>query len=153
MRQQIAPGLDCGLGFLDVFEKRVLRVKAAPASGFEQLGEVFQSLLSQLAPARDDIAAMSDVLSMCHIKPARKEKNGRGRNGTNYRDESFQRIGTHESLGRDDLILWKTFPLSSKQGYTAPFAVKNPEKYRLSCLSTVKHCAGMAGLRTSPTQD
>jgi hypothetical protein len=42
--------------------------------------------------------------------------------------------------------------LSSKHvDYTA-LPVKNPEKYRLSCLFTVKRRAGMAGLRTLPTQ-
>jgi hypothetical protein len=60
---------------------------------------------------------------------------------------------TCESLGRDGDILWKTFPLSSKHVYYRPLTGKNPEKYRLSCLFTVKHYAGMAGLRTWPTQN
>jgi hypothetical protein len=36
---------------------------------------------------------------------------------------------------------------------TRPLTGKNPEKYRLSRLFTVKHYAGMAGLRTWPTQN
>jgi hypothetical protein len=89
---------------------------------------------------------------MCH-KPARKEKTGRGRNG----DKPLARITwtnhANESVGRVGDILWKTFPLSSEQAYYALPIVKNPEKYWLSCLFTVKHCAGMAGLRTSPAQN
>jgi hypothetical protein len=60
---------------------------------------------------------------------------------------------TCESLGRDGDILWKTFPLSSKHVYYRSLTGKNPEKYRLSRLFTVKHYAGMAGLRTWPTQN
>jgi hypothetical protein len=66
---------------------------------------------------------------MCH-ESARKEKNERGRNG----DESLG----DESLARDRDILWKTFPMSSEQAYDAPLIAKSPEKYRLSCLFTVK---------------
>jgi hypothetical protein len=82
------------------------------------------------------------------MKPARKEKK-------RTRTQRHQMLGrvtqanrTHESLGRDGDILWKTFPLSSKHVYYTSLAVKNPEKYRLSCLFTVKHCADMAGLRS-----
>ncbi len=74
---------------------------AAPAAGFEQLGEVFQALLGESAPARNDVAAVGHVESVCH-EPARKEENGRGRN-------------SGESIRRDGDILWKTFLLSSKQ--------------------------------------
>ena len=77
--RQIAPDLDRDLGFLDVFEKCAFAVIAAPAAGFEQLSEVFQPLLGKGAPARNDVAAACHVCSICH-EPARKEKNGRGRN-------------------------------------------------------------------------
>ena len=96
--RQIAPDLDRDLDFLDVFEKCAFAVIAAPAAGFEQLGEVFQPLLGKGAPARNDVAAACHVCSMCH-ELARKEKDGRGRNGD-------------ESIGRDRDILWKTFALS-----------------------------------------
>ena len=55
------------------FRERRLAVKAAPAAGLEQFGEVFQPLLGKGAPARDDVAAACHVDSMCH-EPARKEK-------------------------------------------------------------------------------
>ena len=79
-QQQIAPEFDRGLGFLDIFEKSEFAVIAAPAAGLEQFGEVIQPLLGKSAPARDNVAAARHVQSMCH-EPARKEKNGRGRNG------------------------------------------------------------------------
>ena len=99
-RRQVAPDFDRGLGFLDIFEKGAFAVIAAPAAGLEQFGEIFQPLLGKSAPARDDVAAARHVQSMCH-EPARKEKNGRRRNG-------------NESIGRDRDILWKTFALSSE---------------------------------------
>jgi hypothetical protein len=49
---------------------------------------------------------------MCH-EPARKEKNGRGRNG-------------YESIGRDRDILWKTFILSSHHLYPTATVGVNP---------------------------
>jgi hypothetical protein len=49
-------------------------------------------------------------------KPAREEKNGRRRNGT-------------ESIERDRDILWKTFAMSSQQPYTALRDGKNPGEY------------------------
>ena len=58
---QIAPDFDRGLGFLDILEKGEFAVKAAPAAGLEQFGEVFQPLLGKSAPARDDVAAA------CHV--------------------------------------------------------------------------------------
>jgi hypothetical protein len=95
-------------------------VIAAPTSGFEQFGQVFQPPLCQTAPARNDIAATSHVLSVCH-KFARKEK---------------KRTLTqpNESLGRDSVILWKTFPLSSERRYCAQPISKNPGKYGSSCV-------------------
>jgi len=80
-RQEIAPGFDGQFGFPDIFEKGDLAVIAAPAAGFEQLGEVIQPLLGQDAPARDGVAPACQVSSMCH-QIARKEKNGRRRNRT-----------------------------------------------------------------------
>ena len=59
--------------------KATFAVIAAPAAGLEQLGQILQPLLGKSAPARDNIAATCHVESMCH-EPARKEKNGRGRN-------------------------------------------------------------------------
>ena len=59
--QQIAPGFDRCLGFLDIFEKCLFAVKAAPAPGLEQFGEIFQPLLGESAPARDDVAAARHV--------------------------------------------------------------------------------------------
>ena len=78
--QQIAPEFDRGLGLLDILEKGAFAVITAPAAGLEQLREVIQPLLGKSAPARDNVAAACHVQSMCH-KPAREEKNGRGRNG------------------------------------------------------------------------
>jgi hypothetical protein len=63
--QQVAPGFNGGLGFLDVLEELDLAVKAAPAPGLEQFGEVFQPTLGKIAPARDDFAAKRHV-SVCH---------------------------------------------------------------------------------------
>jgi hypothetical protein len=94
---------------------------------------------------------MRHVLSICHkSQPARRKTDADATAqiiGTIHANDSHPQI-TCESFGRDGDILWKTFPLSSKQVYYAPLPVKNPEKYRLSCLFTVKHRAGMAGLRT-----
>ena len=90
-------------------------VKAAPAAGLEQLGEVFQPLLGEIAPARDNVAATCHVSSMCH-EPARKRENGRRRNGTN-----------HLHVTSD--ILWKTSALSSKRRYYTPLIDRKPEKY------------------------
>ena len=78
--QQIAPEFDRGLGFLDILEKGEFAVITAPAAGFEQLREVIEPLLGKSAPAPDNVATARHVQSLCH-KPARKEKNGRGRNG------------------------------------------------------------------------
>ena len=61
--QQVAPGFDGGLGFLDVFEKCEFGVIAAPAPGLEQFGEVFQPPLGKIAPARNDVAAACHVCS------------------------------------------------------------------------------------------
>jgi hypothetical protein len=69
-------------------------VKAAPAAGLEQFGEVLEPLLGKSAPARDGVATACHVHLMCH-ESARKEKNGRGRN-------------ERESIKRDAYILWKT---------------------------------------------
>src|SRR5262249_1013808 len=55
---------------------------APPAAALEHVGEVIQPLLSQRAPARDDLAAGRLVSAMCH-EPARKRKNGRRRALTN----------------------------------------------------------------------
>jgi hypothetical protein len=99
--QKIAPDFDRDFGFPDILEKGLFAVKAAPTAGFEQFGEIFQPLLSKSAPARDNVAAMYHVESMCH-ESARKEKNGRRRN-------------RNESIGRDRDILWKTLILSSEQ--------------------------------------
>ena len=63
--QQVAPGFDGGLGFLDVLQELDFAVKAAPASGLEQFGEVVQPTLGKSAPARDDLAAKCHV-SVCH---------------------------------------------------------------------------------------
>jgi hypothetical protein len=41
---------------------------------------VIEPLLGKSAPAPDNVATARHVQSMCH-KPAREEKNGRGRNG------------------------------------------------------------------------
>jgi hypothetical protein len=41
-------------------------MKAAPAPGLEQLGEVFQPSLGEVAPARNDVAAACHVYTMCH---------------------------------------------------------------------------------------
>ncbi len=101
-RRQTAPGFYRGLGLLNILEERKFTVKAAPAAGLEKFGEVFQPLLGEIAPARDNVAAIRHVQSMCH-KQARKEKNGRRRNGDE--DESVERAGD---------ILWKTSALSSK---------------------------------------
>jgi hypothetical protein len=46
-------------------EELDLAVKAAPAPGLEQFGEVFQPTLGKIAPARDDFAAKRHV-SVCH---------------------------------------------------------------------------------------
>ena len=72
--QQTAPGFDGSFGFLDVFEKVGFAVIAAPASGFEQFGEMFQPLFGKSAPARDDVAATCDVGSICHQKCPYGEK-------------------------------------------------------------------------------
>lgn len=68
------------LGFLDILEKGEFAVITAPAAGFEQLREVIEPLLGKSAPASDNVATARHVQSLCH-KLARKEKNGRGRNG------------------------------------------------------------------------
>src|SRR5712675_882504 len=102
--QKTAPGFHRGLGLLYIIEKVEFAVKAAPAAGLEQLGKVLQPLFGESAPARDDVAAACHVCSMCHGPPARKEKDGRGRNGD-------------ESIGRDRDILWKTFGLSRRNLY------------------------------------
>src|SRR5258705_7938826 len=102
-RFQTAPEFDRGFGLLDIFEKCAFAVKAPPAAGLEQFGEVVQPLLRKIAPAGNNVAAARQVrvcvYVMCH-KPARNEENGRRRN----RDES---------IGRDRDILWKTSSLSS----------------------------------------
>ena len=110
--RQITPGFHRRLGLPDVFEECGLAVKAAPAAGLEQFGEVLQPLLGKIAPARKDIAAASHVESLCH-EAARKEKNGRRRNRT-------------KSIERDRDILWKTFPMSSERARPAP----SPDKTR-----------------------
>ena len=115
MVQQIAPGLDRGLGFLNVFEEGEFAVIAAPAPGLEQFGEIFQPLLGKVAPARDNIAATRHICMKCH-KSARKEKNGRGRN-------------RHESIRCDMDILWKTSALSSARHYGSRFNRRTPRKY------------------------
>ena len=74
---------------------------AAPAAGLEQLGKVIKPPLGKIAPTRDNVAATRHVCSMSH-EPARKEKNGRRRNGD-------------ESIGRDRDILWKTLAASSER--------------------------------------
>src|ERR1700738_3973137 len=98
-RRQFAPDFDRGLGFVVMLEKGAVAEVPAPAAGFEQLGQIFQPPFGKIAPARDGIAAACHVCSMSH-ESARKEKNGRRRNGD-------------ESIGRDRDILWKTFVLSS----------------------------------------
>ena len=113
--RQITPGFHRRFGLLDVFQECGLAVKAAPAAGLEQFGEVLQSLLGKIAPARKDIAAASHVESLCH-EAARKEKNGRRRNRT-------------ESTERDRDILWKTFPMSSERARPDPSPDKTPGRY------------------------
>ena len=93
-QRQIAPDSNCGLGLLDILEKGKFAVKAAPAAGLEQFGQIFQPLLGKSAPARNGVATACHVDLMCH-EFARKEKNGRGRN-------------ERESIKRDTYILWKT---------------------------------------------
>jgi hypothetical protein len=51
-----------------------------------------------------------------------------------------------------DIFCGKLFHCPASKLITRRLLKKNPEKYWLSCLFTVKHRAGMAGLRTSPTQ-
>src|ERR1700678_154821 len=114
-RQQIAPEFDRGLGLLDILEKGEFAVITAPAAGLEQLREMIQPLLGKSAPAPDNVATARRVQSMSH-KPARKEKNGRGRNG-------------NESIRRDTHILWKTFALSSERPYQSPFIEKKPPEF------------------------
>src|SRR5580700_1956377 len=77
-RQDIAPGFERSLGLLDVFEKCLLAVKATPAPAVEQFCEIFEPLFGEIAPARDNFAASSNVELRCH-KPARIEER-RGRN-------------------------------------------------------------------------
>jgi hypothetical protein len=64
--QQFAPGFDRPLGFPDVFEEGDLTVVPAPAPGFEEFGEVFQSRFGKSQPARHDFAAPRHVGSICH---------------------------------------------------------------------------------------
>src|SRR6266699_4527171 len=78
LAREVAPGSDCGFGFLDIFEKGAFAVIAAPASALEQFGEVFQPLLGQRVPSRGEKVPATDIQAMCH-ESARKEKNGRGR--------------------------------------------------------------------------
>jgi len=67
-------GFDGGLGFLDVFEEGDFAVVAAPAAGFEQLGEVIQPLLGQDAPAREPRRARVSVQSVVPSKSPLGEK-------------------------------------------------------------------------------
>ena len=106
---------------------------AAPAPGFEQFGEVFQPLLGKSAPARDNVATVSHVHSMCH-EPARKEKNGRRRNRTNQSDVMGIFCGKLEQCPAT--LLSTRQPLPESLGNTA-----------LSSLFTVKRSIGMAELR------
>ena len=69
-------------------------MKPPPPAGFEEFGEIVQSLLGKSAPARNGVATACHVDLMCH-EFARKEKNGRGRN-------------ERESIKRDTYLLWKT---------------------------------------------
>jgi hypothetical protein len=62
---------------------------------------MFQSLFGERAPASRNGAAASHVLAMCH-ELARQEKNTDARDAT--RTNQF---------GRDGIILWKSFDLSS----------------------------------------
>src|ERR1700712_4214786 len=114
-RHQIAPRFDGGLGFPDVFEERLLAVEAAPAPGLEQVCEIFQPPLSEVAPTRYGIATARHVSKMCH-KPARWKKDGRRRN----RDESTE---------CDSSILWKTCRLSSVRASSRRFNQENPHSY------------------------
>src|SRR4029077_3624088 len=59
--QQLAPGFDRLLGFANVREKRLLAVEAAPTSGIKQFGEIFEALVSNVAPAADDSADFGEV--------------------------------------------------------------------------------------------
>src|SRR3984885_6371568 len=81
--RQIAPDFDRGLGLLDVLEKGQFAMKAAPAAGLEQFGEVIQPLLSKSAPPRDHVAAACHVYSMCHEPARREEKRTQTQRGTN----------------------------------------------------------------------
>jgi|SRR5579872_7486121 len=77
-RHQITPSFNRGLGLLNILKKCVFAVKAAPATGLEKFGEVFEPLFGEFAPARDNGATSGDVQLRCHA-PARREM-GRGRN-------------------------------------------------------------------------
>src|SRR5204862_8024813 len=50
VQRQIAPDCYRSLGLLDVLEKGKFAVKAAPAAGLEQFGEILQPLLGKSAP-------------------------------------------------------------------------------------------------------
>src|SRR5450631_3407778 len=115
-RRQFAPDFDRGLGFLDVLEKCAFAEVAAPAAGFEQFAEVFQPLLGKSAPTRDNIAAACHVCSMSH-ESARKEKNGRGRNGD-------------ESMDVTEIFCGKLFILSSDQPCPASALADRPAQKR-----------------------
>ena len=128
--RQSAPDFHRGLGFLDIFEKSEFAVKAAPAAGLEQFGEIFQSLLGKRAPARDDISAARHVQSMCH-EPSPQGERRRGRNP----DESNQ---------YDSDILWKTFVLSSGDPCQTAGIDEGLKKPGFSPLCTIKLHRGMA---------
>src|SRR5258708_33240424 len=72
-QRQLTPDSHRGLGLLDILKKCKFAVKAAPAAGLEQFGEVLQPLLGKTAPARHDAATACHVALMCH-DPARKER-------------------------------------------------------------------------------
>ena len=68
--------VDCALGFANIRQKRLLAVEATPTSAVEQFGEIFEALFREIAPARDNLAALGDVQLRCH-KSARKEETTR----------------------------------------------------------------------------
>jgi hypothetical protein len=132
--QQTAPGIHCGLGFLDILEKGEFAMKAAPAAGLEQLGEIFQPLLCKRAPTRSDIAATCHVRSMCH-EPARKEgETDADATGTNQFDVTV-------------IFCGKLSHCPARAYADAAHRPKASKMRKLSSLFTVKQRTGTAELR------
>ena len=109
-------------------------MKAPPAPGLEQLGEIFEPLLRKSAPTCDNVAAWRHVDSMCH-EPAREEKNGRDATGD-------------ESIRRDSYILWKTFLLSSVSVHQRPVPRQKGRKISVVLVVHSQAALGTPGLTT-----